>query len=30
LSALAEAVELKGIDRFLVPVGHHDESPLLH
>jgi hypothetical protein len=28
LSALAQAVELKGIDRFLVPVGHHGVSSL--
>ena len=29
LRALAETVELQGIDRFLVPFGHHDVSPLL-
>ena len=29
LGALAEAVELQGIDRFLVPVGHHGVSPLV-
>ena len=28
LGALPQTVELKGIDRFLVPFGHHDVSPL--
>jgi len=29
LGTLAGTVELKCIDRFLIPFGHHDVSPLL-